>query len=119
MLAAQSPEPGRVVFEKTCAKCHGGDGNGGEMGPNILFRLSTRNDSDLAGFIRKGSPNGAMPGVNVSDAEMPALIRFLRSIERRPGARPQVRLAAKLNTGTTLEGVIANEGFDDVQLRTD
>ena len=31
-LHAQDAPPGRALFEKTCARCHGADGNGGEMG---------------------------------------------------------------------------------------
>src|SRR5947207_16012577 len=30
---AQDAEPGRVVFENRCARCHGSDGSGGELGP--------------------------------------------------------------------------------------
>ncbi len=32
--------PGQVTFERNCGSCHGGDGLGGEMGPNIAFRLT-------------------------------------------------------------------------------
>jgi mono/diheme cytochrome c family protein len=32
-------DPGRKAFELRCGRCHGGDGKGGEMGPNILERL--------------------------------------------------------------------------------
>ena len=28
--------PGRKTFEGRCARCHGADGNGGEMGPPIV-----------------------------------------------------------------------------------
>jgi len=38
-LAAQDADPGRVVFEGRCARCHGADGNGGELGPAIRGRL--------------------------------------------------------------------------------
>ena len=30
-LPAQDADPGRVVFEGRCARCHGADGNGGEL----------------------------------------------------------------------------------------
>ena len=32
---AQDVDPGRAAFESRCARCHGADGNGGEMGPPI------------------------------------------------------------------------------------
>jgi len=46
-LAAQGPppaplpadDPGRKSFELRCGRCHGGDGRGGEMGPDITARL--------------------------------------------------------------------------------
>jgi len=47
-LAAQSAEPGRLVFENRCARCHGADGRGGELGPAIIGRLAARDDQQLA-----------------------------------------------------------------------
>ncbi len=121
LLVAQALPPaqeaGRAVFEKTCAKCHGGDGKGGEMGPNIQSRLGSRSDAEMTRFIRNGSPNGAMPGVNVSDQDISPLLRYLRYLQRNAGTQPQVRLSAKLTTGAAIEGFIVNEGFNDVQLR--
>jgi len=39
-IAGQSSDPGRKSFESRCARCHGADGNGGEMGPSIVERES-------------------------------------------------------------------------------
>ena len=36
---AQTSQPGRVQFERLCARCHGADARGGEMGPGIVARL--------------------------------------------------------------------------------
>ena len=33
---AQNVDPGRRAFESVCGRCHGGDGNGAEMGPSIV-----------------------------------------------------------------------------------
>src|SRR5437867_11195209 len=90
-LAAQDVTAGRAAFENRCGKCHGGDGNGGELGPAITGRLAARNDAQLAALIREGIPN-KMPGSVVPDAEMEDITRFLRSIQRQPGFnRPAVR----------------------------
>ena len=39
-LIAQAAEPGQKTFETYCSRCHGADGNGGEMGPPIASRLA-------------------------------------------------------------------------------
>ena len=54
--AAQTTEAGRKVFESRCARCHGGDGNGGEMGPPILERLPARDAPQLTTLIHEGIP---------------------------------------------------------------
>src|SRR5262245_61335931 len=94
---AQDADPGRKVFETRCARCHGADGNGGEMGPPIVLRLGTRDDQQLASFIREGLPPRGMPPSAVPDAEMGALIKFLRTIERR--AEPLIRRSVRTTDG--------------------
>ncbi len=81
---AQDIDPGRVTFEARCGRCHGADGNGAEMAPSILQRLRTRDDRQLAALIRDGIPLRGMPPNLLGDAEMTALVRFLRTIEREP-----------------------------------
>jgi alcohol dehydrogenase (cytochrome c) len=114
LLPAQDTAPGRLVFESRCARCHGGDGSGGEMGPPIRARLVSRSDEQLAKLIHDGT--GAMPPVSVVDAEMTPLVRFLRSLQAR--TREVVRTTAKMVDGKTLEGELLNQGFTDLQMRT-
>jgi alcohol dehydrogenase (cytochrome c) len=116
-VTPQDADPGRKVFETRCARCHGGDGNGGEMGPPIVQRLVTRDDEQLATFIREGLPARGMPPTVLPDEDMAALIKFLRTIERR--SEPLVRKSVQTTDGKTLDGVVLGEGFDDLQLRTD
>ena len=42
LLFAQVPDAGKKLFDSSCARCHGADGNGGEMGPAIRSRLRGR-----------------------------------------------------------------------------
>ena len=42
-------DSGRKVFESRCARCHGADGNGGEMGPPIVTRLPRARRSSSCG----------------------------------------------------------------------
>ena len=116
---AQSVDPGRKEFESRCARCHGGDGNGGEMGPSIAMRLSTFDDKQLAQLIVGGIPAKGMPPNVVADAELTTLLKFLRSIERRADDVPAVRMSVQTTDGRRLEGRVLGEGFDDLQLRSD
>ena len=118
-VAGQASDPGRKSFESRCARCHGADGNGGEMGPSIVERLTTRDDQQLRQLIRAGVPARGMPPSEIGDGEMGDLVKFLRGIERRPEAKPIVRTTATLADGKTLEGVLMAQGFNDVQVLTD
>src|SRR3990170_4824236 len=92
ILPAQTADPGRKIFEARCATCHGGDGNGGEMGPPLPERLGTRDAEQLAKLIQEGIPLKGMPPTKIGDGETADLIKFLRTIERRPETAPIVRL---------------------------
>jgi alcohol dehydrogenase (cytochrome c) len=116
---AQTPDPGRKSFEGRCARCHGADGNGGEMGPTILQRLPVRDDKQLGELIRQGVPERGMPPMVVPDDELADLVKFLRTIERRPESRPIVRAKVQTSDGRTLDGQVLGEGFTDLQLLTD
>jgi alcohol dehydrogenase (cytochrome c) len=117
-LYAQAVDPGRRAFESRCARCHGADGRGGEMGPAIAERLSPLDDQQLMKLIREGQPLKGMPPNVVPDAEMADLVKFLRTIERA-GERPLVRMSVQTTDGRTLDGLVLGEGFDDLQLQTD
>ena len=68
------PEPaGKAPFLRTCARCHGADGQGGEMGPGIVARLMLRTDAELATLIHDGLPAKGMPGSALADAELKAV----------------------------------------------
>lgn len=117
MLFAQTSDPARKMFESVCARCHGADGNGGEMGPPIALRLPALDDTQLAKLIREGIPAKGMPPIPTTDAEMAGLLKYLRTIERT--APPPVRMTVTTTDGRMLEGQLLGEGFDDLQLRTD
>src|SRR5262249_49661089 len=119
-VAAPQDNAGRALFDNRCASCHGGDGNGGAFGPAIVARLGTRNDAELAAFVRSGAPGRGMPAFNLADAEMRDLTVYLRSLRPpRPGTRAAVRVKLDTTTGSSIEGVLLGEGIEDLQVRSD
>jgi alcohol dehydrogenase (cytochrome c) len=125
-LAAQGPpraplpaiDAGRKAFETRCGVCHGGDGNGGEMGPPIRQRLAARSDPQLTALIHSGIPASGMPPTPVEGPELASLVRYLRSIQTRRGAIPLEHRSVETTAGVKLDGVVLGEGFEDLQLRT-
>ncbi len=115
---AQTPNPGRTEFESRCSVCHGADATGGELGPNIVNRLTRLSDTDLGNVIRNGLPARGMPASTVTDTQLTSLVTFLRTL-RVSRQRPAVRKSVQTTTGAKLEGLVVNESFLDLQLRTD
>ncbi len=121
VMLGQPTEPGRKTFETYCARCHGADGNGGEMGPPIAVRLATRDDEQLAKLIHDGWLERGMPPSPIAEPELANLMAFLRTVQRRGATEPVSRRTLRVQTtdGKTLDGLLLGEGFDDVQVRTE
>lgn len=115
---AGARDAGRRAYESRCSRCHGGDGNGGPLGPAIVTRLPIRSDEELALLVREGLPGSGMPGFPMADPEMGALVAFLRSLRPARGSAP-VRARVETTEGLTLEGLALNQGSMDMQLLTD
>jgi alcohol dehydrogenase (cytochrome c) len=117
--AAQTPDPGRLVYASRCAGCHGSNGGGGELGPSIVSRVPARTDEELTAVIRQGLPTAGMPASpSLSDVELRDVIRFLRAMRPRQGSGA-VRTTVTLETGRSLEGLVLNKGDADLQLLGD
>jgi alcohol dehydrogenase (cytochrome c) len=116
---AQTTDAGRAAFDNTCARCHGGDGHGGESGPDIVGRIARLTDADLAAHVRGGAPDKGMPAFPLPDAKMLPLIGYLRSLVPilSPGPTSEERRTVRLEGGRKLTGLLVNEGFSDLQLR--
>jgi alcohol dehydrogenase (cytochrome c) len=110
--------PGRQIFEDRCGTCHGADGNGGEHAPAITRATPDMEDAQLTTLIREGLPARGMPAISVSDAELPQLIAFVRTLRPRGGFQPYRKTFAMTN-GRSLEGMVVNEGLEDAQVRSD
>lgn len=112
---AQPAGLGRQTFETVCARCHGGDGKGGEMGPPIPVRLRKYTDDQLASLIHNGLPTRGMPPNPVAEPSLSRLIAYLRLIQNEAGRQAAERTVS-LTNGSQLKGQVLGEGFDDLQL---
>jgi len=113
-----SGQAGRQVFVARCAGCHGTDGNGGELGPNIATRVPTRTDQELTTVVQQGLVASGMPAFgNLSAADTAALVQFLRTLKPRAGSAPE---RAKVTVGQgALDGLVLNKSQFDMQLLGD
>lgn len=78
-------EAGSRRFVDHCAVCHGVDGRGSARGPSLTRGLIVNRGSDeeVAGVIRLGVPNSAMPPFALADSEVKQLVAFIRSLRTR------------------------------------
>lgn len=85
-LAAQDPgaapqESGRQLFEARCVRCHGGDGTGGELGPDIVHSgVRGRSVEELRDLFRTGIPDAGMPAVSLPEPRLSELAAYVRSL---------------------------------------
>jgi cytochrome c553 len=98
-LFAEEAE-GKRSYESRCSACHGGDGNGGERGPEITSRLPVRTEAELATLVREGLPGAGMPAFALPEAELQSLVAFLRTLRPREGETPvRARVGDLAGTG--------------------
>ncbi|MEY4641230.1 MAG: hypothetical protein RLZZ227_1224 [Pseudomonadota bacterium] len=117
--ALHAQDTGTRLFAEHCATCHGTDGNGGELGPNIATRVPLRADQDLANVVRQGLPAAGMPAFpQIGPGELTALVAQLRMLKPRVGTTPEHRDVALVD-GSTLSGLVLNEGATDMQVLGD
>ena len=103
LLQAPAPNVGRAAFERTCARCHGADGQGGEMGPGITTRIPLRTDQELTTLVRDGLPARGMPAFPLADAELRQLLAFVRTLPPRRNEAP-VRVSIDTSGAAPLSG---------------
>ncbi len=126
-LPAQETAPGKEVYDRWCAGCHGVDGAGAGPGATTmlprprdftraLYQVRTTasgqlpTDEDIMRVIDEGMPGTAMPGWEdfLSRAEREALVEYLKSFSRffsGPAPAPlQFGSAPGVNEERTAEG---------------
>ena len=75
---AQDIGAGVDLFNATCAHCHGGNGQGGQLAPSLLQRVANDDDAALIAFLKVGDPLKGMPPAPIADGQYPALVEYLR-----------------------------------------
>jgi alcohol dehydrogenase (cytochrome c) len=119
VIPAQTPDAGRQTFVSRCAGCHGTDGNGGELGPEITTRVPARTDDDLTALLAQGLPASGMPSFPSFTADdTAAVVRYLRTLRPRSGSAP-VHVRVTLTDGSVAEGLVLNRSALDLQLLGD
>src|SRR5580704_19002757 len=75
---------GKQQFVSRCAACHGEDGHGGQLGPNIVDVVNPRVTSvdAVRRLIRSGIPSAGMPAfTSLPDAEVDAIATYVMSLK--------------------------------------
>jgi cbb3-type cytochrome c oxidase subunit III len=99
-VAVTPPTPemiadGQQLFDVACTNCHGAYAQGTPMAPSLANRvfLDETPDQAIYQIIAQGVPGTMMPawGGRLSDADLSALVAFLRSLESSaaPAAQPE------------------------------
>ena len=87
-------QAGAQTFIKNCSQCHGMIDGGTDKGPPLIHRIYEPNHhGDFAFFraVQQGTPahhwpyGDMAPLPNVSEAEVTAIVKFIREVQRANG----------------------------------
>ncbi len=89
---------GPQLFEGSCARCHGGDGAGGELGPSIVHAdgVGAGSPETLRALLQVGIPEGGMPASTLEGGEFDTLVGYVRSLVAAAADDPATRDAIAL-----------------------
>lgn len=84
---AAAIQQGEALFRANCSICHGANARGGGKGPDLTTGrwVHGGSDADIVRTIAQGVPGTAMPANDLEDAEIRAIVTYLRSLA--PGTR--------------------------------
>lgn len=74
--------PGAQRFMEYCAGCHGADGRGGDKAPSLAApsNAAKRADAELFRIVHDGTMGGMPPFAQIGDANISALVEYLRGL---------------------------------------
>jgi cytochrome c oxidase cbb3-type subunit III len=73
-------------FLEYCAGCHGADAKGGDKAPS-LSSAASRSESELFHIVRDGTTGGMPAFAQIGDANIRAVVHFLKQLESNPAAK--------------------------------
>jgi alcohol dehydrogenase (cytochrome c) len=121
---APAPAPGAALFAETCAACHGADAKG-DNGPNLTtLWASGATDDRVFQTIRRGVSGSVMPPSGATDADIRAIVAYLKSLAppaapsdtaRPPAERPQ-QVTLVTSAGDEIRGERRNEDAFSIQI---
>jgi cytochrome c oxidase cbb3-type subunit III len=86
---AQTVAAGKTAFALRCAGCHGANGTGGEIGPNIADAdADTLIPRPLPDIITNGNSDAGMPAFALPHAELTALVAYITALRAPAAAHP-------------------------------
>ncbi len=111
-------QAGRQVYDNNCSVCHGGDGQGGEHGPQIARRLRRIEDPQLTELIHQGRASRGMPSfAGITGQPLDDLVAFLHTLKSQRKVT-YVQKTVETTSGQTLNGAVLSESLQDLALRT-
>ena len=111
LCRAQLPSTGSITgarrYTQFCAGCHGDDGKGGDKGAALATSRSvvSRSDAELFRIVRDGTRQGMPPFAQIGDANIAAVVRYLRILEQNAVPAPPSAVVAppgNVNSGRAL-----------------
>jgi len=108
-LSAQrgDPDQGAQRFVEFCAACHGADGRGGDKARDLVTAANPveLSDADLLRIVRDGTREGMPPFAQIGDANIRAVVRYLRTLQGQAGLAGNsqaVPVSGDVNVGRAL-----------------
>jgi len=77
---------GQQQYAKSCAFCHGANGDGGAEGPSLIRSALLRHDNNgelIGPVVREGRPEKGMPAVPLTTAQIADTVAFLHAELKR------------------------------------
>jgi cytochrome c oxidase cbb3-type subunit 3 len=101
---ARAVDRGAQQFQANCAGCHGADGKGGDKGPSIatLPSVVALSEMELIKIVRDGTPAGMPSFERLGDAEITAVVRYVRTLQGKTAVSDTEELTGDSVAGRVL-----------------
>ena len=101
---AGAVDQGAQQFQANCAGCHGADGKGGDKGPSIatLPSVVALSEIELIKIVRDGTSAGMPSFERLGDAEITAVVRYLRTLQGKTAVSDTEELKGNAVAGRVL-----------------